>query len=45
MNNWQTGAELQEGQAKILQGQEVIHSSLARIANIHDQSEITAEYV
>ncbi|KAK7446711.1 hypothetical protein VKT23_014406 [Stygiomarasmius scandens] len=45
VNNWQTGAELQEGQAKILQGQEVIHTSLARIANIHDQSEITAEYV
>ncbi|KAK7446703.1 hypothetical protein VKT23_014398 [Stygiomarasmius scandens] len=43
VNNWQTGAELQEGQAKLLQGQEVIHNSLARIANIHDQSEITAE--
>ncbi|KAK7446716.1 hypothetical protein VKT23_014411 [Stygiomarasmius scandens] len=38
VNNWQTGAELQEGQ-------EAIHSLLTRIANNHDQSEITAEYV
>ncbi|KAK7452166.1 hypothetical protein VKT23_012269 [Stygiomarasmius scandens] len=57
VNNWQAGTELQEGQikiiqgqefiqegqAKLLQGQEFIHHSLARIANTHDQSEITAE--
>ncbi|KAK7446671.1 hypothetical protein VKT23_014366 [Stygiomarasmius scandens] len=38
VNNWQTGAELQEGQ-------EAIHTLLTKIANNHDQSEITAESV